>query len=448
MQLRTVSPMPQASTWTRTSPSRGVGRGRAGVHPGSDAVVRLLRDVKEALPFRGRLGADEDRPVDLSRVAVERRADLGDDDVAALEPALRRILRRQAAVRRVHRHRAQEGDPDGAAASPVRVLGDRDELVLRDARLRLALQCEDREVGQLGGAAQPLDLLRRLHGAQPRIVRRHVEELEPGQQLADAQVMLPRHPDRPRVADADEPDAAALDAELGEPRRDAVAGLVAAPLDDRHVADLAGVRHVVREADEECGVQILGARNDEVAVVHVEVLREPERIDVVVPVDARVAEEHERLELVLLHQPAREPVPPRHLVRREPHAASCSFSQSATRGRYLYGMLLQTWLPSSKRTHVALGAWSAIFFDSCHPTRRSSLPVTTSRGCSIRSATPSSESSNAFSRASSGFAAPEWCWNVSFVNDGRASHTSPKLNAPLTPATAFTRGSNAAARGA
>ena len=92
---------------------------------------------------------------------------------------------------------------------------------------------------------------------------------------------------------------------------------------------------MVRKTDEERRIEILGARNDEVAVVHVEVLREPERIDVVVPVDARVAEEHECLEVELVHQPAAEPVPPRHLVGGEPHPASCSLSQSATRGRYL-----------------------------------------------------------------------------------------------------------------
>jgi hypothetical protein len=114
----------------------------------------------------------------------------------------------------------------------------------------------------------------------------------------------------------------------------------------------------------------------------------------------------------------------------------------------LYGTLLQTWLPSSKSTQVAFGAASAILFDSSHLTSRSSLPVTTSSGCSICPAMPSRVSSNAFSRASSGVAAPEWCWNVSFVSEGRSSQTSPKQNGPLTPAAAFTRGSKAAARGA
>jgi len=59
-----------------------------------------------------------------------------------------------------------------------------------------------------------------------------------------------------------------------------------------------------------------------------------------------VAEEDERVEPALGHQASREREPPLHLRGREPHA-SCSRSQSAVSGRYLYGMLLQTWLPSS-----------------------------------------------------------------------------------------------------
>src|SRR5919204_407181 len=110
-------------------------------------------------------------------------------------------------------------------------------------------------------------------------------------------------------------------------------------------------------------------------------------------------------------------------------------------------MLLQTWFPSSNSTHVEFAAASAIFFDSSQSTRRSCLPVMTSSGCRICSATPSSESSDAFLRASSGDDDPEWCWNVSFVSDGRLSQTAPKLNAPLTDTAACTRGSNADALG-
>ena len=80
--------------------------------------------------------------------------------------------------------------------------------------------------------------------------------------------------------------------------------------------------------------------------MHVEVLRQPVDVRVVVPVDAGVAVEDERAELELVHQAAREGVPARHLLDAELQR-SLSASQSAVSGRYLYGMLLQTWLPSS-----------------------------------------------------------------------------------------------------
>ena len=57
-------------------------------------------------------------------------------------------------------------------------------------------------------------------------------------------------------------------------------------------------------------------------------------------------------------------------------------------------------------------------------------------------------SSAARSRASSGDAAPVWCWIVSRVSDGRPSQRAAKSYGPLMPATARIRGSNAAARGA
>src|SRR5215471_6578798 len=64
--------------------------------------------------------------------------------------------------------------------------------------------------------------------------------------------------------------------------------------------------------------------------------------------------------------------------RRAPFAhLSCSRIQSPTSGRYLYGMLLQTWLPSSYITRVALADSAATRSASCQGMRRSSLPNTT-----------------------------------------------------------------------
>src|SRR4051812_2482806 len=130
------------------------------------------------------------------------------------------------------------------------------------------------------------------------------------------------------------------------------------------------------------------------------------------------------------------------------HARSRYAIQSPTSGRYLYGTLLQTWLPSSNSTHSPSGASSAIRFVSSNGISRSWRPVTTRHGWEIRSATPSSESAAARSRASSGDEDPVWCSIVSRVSDGRLSQFAAKSYGPLMPATARIRGSNAAARGA
>ena len=93
------------------------------------------------------------------------------------------------------------------------------------------------------------------------------------------------------------------------------------------------------------------------------------------------------------------------------------------------------------------GASSAIRFVCSHGMIPSSFPVIIRPGQRTSAITGPRSSSNAFSRASSGLSAPEWCSNVSRVRPGSPSQHSPKLNAPLTPATAFTRGSSPA-RGA
>src|SRR5581483_11151033 len=113
---------------------------------------------------------------------------------------------------------------------------------------------------------------------------------------------------------------------------------------------------VVRQPGQENGVAL--ARQYDVAVVQVEVVREPEDVRLVVAVDAGVAVHDERVEPVLVHQRARERAATLHLGSGEAsdHAVSCSRIQSAASGRYRYGMLLQTWLPSSKSTHVEFGA--------------------------------------------------------------------------------------------
>src|SRR5439155_27033359 len=126
---------------------------------------------------------------------------------------------------------------------------------------------------------------------------------------------------------------------LAQPYGDGLAGLVAAPLDPRGVRLLARVRYVVDQPDEELDAAL--ARNDHVVVVHVEVLRQPERVDVVVAVDPRVAEDEQRLERMLGHQRARQRQAALHLLGTESQR-SRSASQSAVSGRYLYGMLLQT----------------------------------------------------------------------------------------------------------
>ena len=114
-------------------------------------------------------------------------------------------------------------------------------------------------------------------------------------------------------------------------------------------------------------------------------------------------------------------------------------SQSAVSGRYLYGMLLQTWLPSSNMTNSAFGAVSAIFFVCSHGISRSSLPVTTSSGWSISGAASLRSSSEALARVSSRSAAPVWCMTVSRVGPGIVSQQSPKLNGPPMPTAALMR---------
>jgi len=302
---------------------------RTGAHRRGEPFVGSECDVEQPLPLGARLGADEDRPVQLSRVAPVGGGELGDDDVSALEPAGRRILRREAAGRVVHRHRAEEGDVRLAAVPSVGVVGKRDELELCHPGTRAVTHREHRKVAELCSAAQPVNLLVGLDEAQALELARDVH------QLGDAPVeLLPvgvRHTHRERRVDADEPDAL----RAAETLRHLLCRPIAAPLDDRHVARLARVRHVVRQADEQRGFSL--ARQDEVAVMEVEVVREPEDIRLVVAVDPRVAEEHERLELVLVHQVARERVAATHIVYREavPHQPSCSRSQSATSGRYL-----------------------------------------------------------------------------------------------------------------
>ena len=126
----------------------------------------------------------------------------------------------------------------------------------------------------------------------------------------------------------------------------------------------------------------------------------------------------------------------------------CARSQSATSGRVMYGMFAHTWLPSSRTTNSPRGAASACLSVDSHGISRSRRPVTNSAGASSCSRTPSRSSFSARCRASSSSLAPDLCANVSRVSSGSDSHSAPKLNAPLIPATALIRFSNVAARGA
>jgi Flp pilus assembly protein TadD len=92
---------------------------------------------------------------------------------------------------------------------------------------------------------------------------------------------------------------------------------------------------------------------------------------------------------------------PRDAARNDRHlVASCSRIQSAIAGRYLYGMLLQTWFPSGYMSSVALGASRAIRSACSGGKSRSFAPCTTRSGQVTLSRTPRSVSVFAFSNAS------------------------------------------------
>ena len=232
-------------------------------------------------------------PLDLPGVAPVRGAELGDHDVAGRDPAARRVLRREAAVGIVHGHRAEEHDPGDAAFGAVRALRDRDELDVAHARPRLVGEREDRPIGQRGSLAQPLDLLLRLDCPQALEGRRHVDQLEARQGLSEALVVRVRHPHRELRVHAHEPDAPLLEPDLDQARGHDRSGVVAAPLDDRDVGHLAGVRDVVGEAGVERCLLPLVPGHDEIRVMEIEVVREPEGVRHVAAAHARVAEEHE-----------------------------------------------------------------------------------------------------------------------------------------------------------
>src|SRR5487761_2574060 len=70
------------------------------------------------------------------------------------------------------------------------------------------------------------------------------------------------------------------------------------------------------------------------------------------------------------------------------HGRSLSLIQSAIAGRYLYGMLLQTWLPSGYMSRVALSASRAIRSACSGGKSRSRAPWMTRSGWSTRARTP------------------------------------------------------------
>ena len=155
-----------------------------------------------------RLGVDEDRPLDLARVPPVRGAELRDDHVARGDAPVRRVLRGQAAVRVVHRHRAEEHDPRHPALGAVRGLGERDELDVAHPRPRALGERDDRLVRELGGLPEPVDLLLGLDQPQPRVRERDVDELEARQLLAQPGVVRVGHAHGEGRVDAHEPDAA------------------------------------------------------------------------------------------------------------------------------------------------------------------------------------------------------------------------------------------------
>src|SRR5260370_37321860 len=76
-------------------------------------------------------------------------------------------------------------------------------------------------------------------------------------------------------------------------------------------------------------------------------------------------------------------------VQQAHHTRSLSLIQSACWGRCLYGMLLQTWLPSSNsHSSARLPASAAIRFPCSAGTSLSRTPWMTSRGHPTFSATP------------------------------------------------------------
>ena len=92
--------------------------------------------------------------------------------------------------------------------------------------------------------------------------------------------MRVRHPHLEGRVDADEADTLRSSKPLG----DLLRRPIAAPLDRGHRTDLARVRHVVREPDEQRRFAV--ARQHEVTMMQVEVVRKPEDVRLVVTVDA------------------------------------------------------------------------------------------------------------------------------------------------------------------
>ncbi len=157
----------------------------------------------------------------------------------------------------------------------------------------------------------------------------HVDDL--AEAIAKGQVVRVRHPHLERRVDTDEPDSACGSQSFC----DLLRRPVAAPFDRADVAYLARIGHVVRESGEERRLAV--ARQDEVAMMEIEVIGQPEDVRLVVSVDAGIPEEEERIETVLVHQSVGESAAPLHLRIGEvvPHQRNCSRSQSATSGRYL-----------------------------------------------------------------------------------------------------------------
>jgi hypothetical protein len=90
---------------------------------------------------------------------------------------------------------------------------------------------------------------------------------------------------------------------------------------DGDVAHLTRRRHVVDQADIQRGLQRRIERRDQVVVVQVEVVGQPEHVGLVVAVDARVAEQEQAGEIMTAHHRPSEGPSARHLLRGElrPH---------------------------------------------------------------------------------------------------------------------------------